>query len=229
MKKENYLVISDLQIPFEHPDALKFCRQVQRFFRIPPANVYNVGDETDQYFGSMHQKSPNARHTPNSELKDSLNRLKRWYTAFPEMKLALSNHGTRWARKASEAEIPSQMMRKYEEVIGSPPGWEWKYQWVIRTKRPFRIIHGMGYSGQNGHRMAALDGGISTVIGHLHSHAGIAFIKSSHQNIWGMNSGCLIDNEAYAFEYGRDNRFKPCLGVSVVLDSGRTPVWVPLA
>jgi hypothetical protein len=228
MRTENSLVISDLQIPFEHPNALKFCKELKRFFRISDDNVYNAGDETDQYFGSMYKKSPDARHSPNSELKDSIDRMMGWYDAFPKMKLAISNHGTRWAKKAAEAEIPSQLLRKYEDVIQAPTGWQWKSQWIIRSKYPWRLIHGMGYSGQNGHRTAAMDGGMSTAIGHLHSHAGVAIIRTSCQKIWGMNTGCLIDEEQYAFEYGRDSRFKPCLGAGVVIDQGRAALWVPM-
>lgn len=140
-----------------------------------------------------------------------------------------SNHGQRWARKAFDAEIPTIMMRKYQEVILAPTGWQWAKSWVIPTKKRFRTIHGIGYSGMNGHRTAAIDGGISTAIGHLHSNAGIAYIKTNELDIWGMNTGSLIDVEAYAFEYGKDSRFKPCLGISVVFNNGSTPVWFPYA
>jgi hypothetical protein len=145
------------------------------------------------------------------------------------MKVCTSNHGIRWMKKAAEAQIPSELMRSYREVIQAPDGWIWQDAWVFRQLRhPFRVIHGMGYSGMNGHRTAALDGGISTAIGHLHAHAGIAYITTSGQTIWGMNTGCLIDVAAYAFQYGKDARFKPSLGLSVVFDEGRTPIWFPL-
>lgn len=225
---ENYLVISDLQIPFEAEHALKFAREVRKFFRVPPENCLCVGDETDQYFGSGYKKNPNAKHTPHSEIEDAKDRLRQWYSYFPQMKVAISNHGVRYWKKALEAELPSQLIREYREVIEAPEGWVWKQSWVFKNlKKPFRMIHGMGYSGQNGHRAAALDAGISTVIGHLHAHAGVAHIITEDNSIWGMNSGCLIDLEAYAFEYGRDHRYKPALGLSVVLDSGRTPIWIP--
>lgn len=120
------------------------------------------------------------------------------------------------------------LMRTYKDVIEAPAGWNWKRTWTYdKLKHPFRMIHGMGYSGQNGHRTAAIDAGISTVHGHLHSHAGIAYIKTEAVEIWGMNVGCLIDEEEYAFEYGKDSRFKPCLGVGVIFDQGKTPVWIP--
>lgn len=222
-----YLVISDLQIPFQAPDSLKFCKAVQRDFRIPPANVLCVGDELDQYWGGLWDKDPDALHTPNSELYESRRVLHAWYRAFPEMRLAVSNHGLRWAKKAFKAGIPSQMLRSYQELIGAPKGWRWQHQWLVKERRPFLLIHGMGYGGMNAFRQAPLDQGVSTVFGHLHANAGIAHIVTGNQALWGMNVGCLIDVEAYAFNYGKDSRFKPWRGVGVVVDGGLTPILVP--
>lgn len=224
---DRFLFISDLQIPFEAADALKFCKAVQKEFKIPDDAIYNVGDEVDQYFGSAYKKDPNGWHTANSELAASREKLTRWYRAFPDMKLAVSNHGLRWAKKAFEAEIPSQMIRPYQEIIHAPQTWVWKSEWVIKTKYPIKMIHGMGYSGQTAHRNAAMDHGMNVVIGHLHSNAGIAIINTHGQRIWGMNVGCLIDEESYAFAYNKYQRQKPILGVGVVVDGGLTPIFIP--
>ena len=225
---ERYLFVSDKQHPFAAKHALPFCKAVQKEFRIPPENIYCVGDEVDEYFGGMWKKDPDALHTPNSEIRETREELQKWYRAFPDMKLAISNHGMRWAKKAFEAEIPSQMLRPYQEIIGAPKGWVWKDRWLIKAKNaPILMIHGMGYSGQTGARNAAIDAGMNTVIGHLHSHAGISYIYTAGQRIWGMNTGCLIDVNAYAFNYGRDMRHKPVLGVGVVIDGGLTPIFVP--
>lgn len=226
--QDAYLVISDLQIPFEAEKALPFCAYIKKHFKIPDDNCLNVGDETDNLHGGLYPKDPNGIHSPVSELNVTKQKLKEWYSVFPKMKLAISNHGLRWVRKATAAEIPSQMMRSYEEIISAPKGWRWKDEWVFKeVKRPFRMVHGMGYSGMNGARTAALDAGMSTLIGHLHSHAGISYIRTGAQNLWGFNTGCLIDVESYAFNYGKENRWKPCLGVGLVLDSGKRPVWIP--
>lgn len=222
-----HLIISDLQIPFEAKNALAFCIYLKRHYKIPDENVYCVGDEVDQYFGSQYKKDPNALLNPLSEIQITIEKMRKWYKAFPKMKLAISNHGMRWAKKASDAEIPSQMVRAYQEVIQAPKGWVWRSEWVVKGIHPFRVIHGLGYSGHQGHRTAAIDSGMSTVIGHLHSNAGISVIRTSKMAIWGMNSGCLIDLDSFAFSYGQDSRFKPCLGTSVVLDGGKTPIWIP--
>lgn len=225
--RERYLLISDLQIPFEAQNALKFCLAVAKEYRIKPENVYCVGDEVDQYFGSAFKRDPDGWHTANSELSATRDKLRKWYRTFPQMKLAISNHGLRWAKKAWEAEIPSQMLIPYQKLIEAPKTWVWKEQWIIKAEKPFRMIHGMGYSGMAGHINAAIDGGINTAIGHIHSFPGVNHIQRSGLNLWAMNAGCLIDVDAYAFNYGKYNRNKPGLSVGVVLDGGRTPVVIP--
>ena len=226
-RSKNYLIISDTQIPFEAKNSLEFCKNIQKEFKIPKTNVYHVGDEVDNYWGSKYPKFVMADHTAMQEIQDTIERLRYWYEAFPHMKLCLSNHGERWMKKALEAEIPSVMLRRYRDVLEAPDGWRWKEKWIVKDKHPFCIQHGVGYSGQNGHRTAAVDNGMSTIIGHLHSHQGITRIKTEALDIWGMNVGCLIENDAYAFHYGKHMRHKPVLGVGVVLDGGNIPIWVP--
>jgi hypothetical protein len=227
-RNSRFLFVSDCQIPFEAPDALAFCKRVQREYKIPDEHVYNVGDETDLYHGSMHKKDPDAELTPNQEIMITRRKLKEWYKAFPKMKLAVSNHGLRWLRKAIDAEIPSQVVRCYRDLIHAPSGWVWKDRWLIdagRTK--IMMQHGMGYSGRNGHINAAIDNGINTIIGHLHSHAAINYLGTEIRQIWAMNVGSLIHAESFAFKYGRYNRNKPVLSVGVVVDGGKMPILVP--
>jgi hypothetical protein len=221
------LFCPDTQKPYHAKHALEFVSYIKKHYKIPDENMYHCGDEIDAMHGGAWPKGADYPHTPNQELQEAIDELKRWYSAFPKMKLAISNHGLRWARKASGAEIPSRLMREYREVIEAPPGWIWQEEWIIPTKHPIRLIHGQGYGGINGHRNAAIDAGMNTVIGHLHSAAAISYITTSRMKIWAMNAGSLIDPDAYAFEYGKYNRLKPGLGVGVVLNKGSTPIWIP--
>lgn len=230
MASENYLIVSDTQIPYEADRALEFVTYLKRHFKIADENCYHAGDEIDSYWGSLYKKHADSKHTAVTELQAARESLKHWYRAFPQMKLAISNHGLRWVRKAVDAEIPTQLLRSYREIIQAPEGWQWKNEWVIEGSRHrFRLIHGMGYSGARGHINAAIDGRISTAIGHLHSHAGVNHMNflGSNGPIWSMNTGCLIDTEALAFAYGKENRYQPVLGCGVVLDGGKMPIFVP--
>lgn len=229
-KSRPILVISDLQIPFENKKALEFCRHLARHYRIPTENVVNVGDEIDNFHGSAYPKDPDADLSIVNEFEIARERIKAWAGAFPQMRVCISNHGIRWLKRAIDAQIPTQLLRAYTEVFKIPPGWQYRDEWRFNSlKFPFRAIHGMGYSGVAGHRNAALDGQISTVIGHLHSHAGISWIQTAGgARMWAANAGCLIDPEAFAFKYEKYNRVRPQLGCVVVIDQGRTPIFHPL-
>lgn len=220
----NYLVISDLQIPFEHQDALKFCKYLQRHYKIPKENILNVGDETDNYFGGLYRRDINGNHTAKSELNDAKSRLSEWYKAFPHMKLCLSNHGSRWIRKATEAEIPSIMLRRYEEIIEAPSTWRWQKMWRIDCKHPFSVIHGDDFSGPTPHLQAAMHLGCSVAMGHHHTKSGVDYLRTDAFQRWGLVAGCLIDFEQYAFDYCRKHRNKPIISAGIVLNDGLTPL-----
>lgn len=230
MQYGNWLIISDAQIPFEATKALEFCLYVQKHFGIDKDHILNVGDEVDQLFGSHYPKDPNIDLSAVGEIKITKEKLKRWIKAFPNMRVAISNHGMRWAKKAVAAEIPSQMIRCYQEVLGIPETWQYKDRWIIDGgKQRFMLKHGLGYGGQYAFKQAPMVEGMSVVFGHLHSSAGIARIKTDgyEKELWGMNVGCLIDPESFAFAYGKENRFKPNLSVGVVINGGTTPILLP--
>lgn len=221
-------MISDLQIPFEHEGALEFCLKVQKEFKIAKTNIICVGDEIDQYFASRFPKDPNATHTPKEEIRFAREKLRAWYRAFPFCRVAISNHGLRWLAKATECYIPEDIIIPYKEILGAPTGWVWYEEILVKAEHPFRVIHGLGYSGINGARNACIDAGISTAIGHIHSHAAVFHVRSSRDvPIWGMNVGCLIDDSQYAFKYSKFNRHKAILSCGVVLNDGKTPVIIP--
>lgn len=221
------LIISDTQMPYEAPDALKFCAYAKRHYGIPDENVLHVGDEADQFHGGQYPKGSDYPHTPGQELSITKEKFKEWAGVFPKMKIAISNHGLRWVRKASAAELPSQLLRDYRDLMDAPDGWLWKEEWIVDFKHRFKITHGMELSGKTPYRQAAEIGTISHAFGHLASSAGICHIVTQDKSIWSMNTGCLIDTEAYAFKYGKYNRYKPTLGIGIVFNQGSTPFWLP--
>jgi len=227
MQSGNFLIISDLQIPFEAHHALDFCKYLKKWANVPDENILNVGDEVDNLNGGMYPKDPDGHHTPNSEIKEAKEKIKQWVAAFPYMRIAISNHGLRWIKKSSMAEIPSQMMRAYQDVLQMPDTWQWSDSWLIETKHRFRITHGMSFGGKTPYRQAAEMSAISVAFGHLHSSAGICRVKTEDKDIWSMNTGCLIDTVSYAFKYNKNDKFKPTLGAGVIVNDGSTPIWVP--
>jgi hypothetical protein len=229
MKNDSYLIISDVHLPYHNSQALRFCKQVKKDFDIPDSNIYCVGDLEDQYGFTHWPKTPEAKHTVEQELEAVRVEIRKWELAFPEMKICTSNHGSRIVKKAIAAELPSQIIKSVQEIFQYPKNWQIEEQYIVcATKKEFAVEHGEGFSGRNGHIEAALLNGISTAIGHLHSHAGVNHIKTRHQELWALNVGCLIDPVSFAFAYGKNSKFKPCIGTGVVLDGGRNPIWLPM-
>lgn len=227
MNDRPFLIIPDLQIPMEAEHALKFCLYLKRHYQVPDENVLCVGDEVDQFHGSLYPKEGNEELTAKGELKAAKEKIKEWASYLPLMKIATSNHGMRWLKKAAAVQIPSVLMRTYHEVLGMPEGWQIRDSWTIQTQKPFLLKHGLDCSGKTPYRGSAELSPISTVFGHLHSSAGICYVNTAEKSVFSMNVGCLIDVESFAFRYSKWSKFKPCLGAGIVANGGTMPIWVP--
>jgi hypothetical protein len=214
------LVIPDLQCPFEHKDALRFLKAVSKKYKTQ--QVVCIGDEADFHAISDYDHDPDGM-SAGDELKKALKHLGQFYKAFPKVRVCTSNHTARPFRKAFRFGLPSAFLRSYSEFLQAPKGWVWSESFVIDG---VRFEHGEGYSGQQGALKAAQANGKSTVIGHIHAHAGIQYSATPEQLYFGMNVGCLINRHAYAFAYGKYSVSKPILGCGVLIDG--VPHFVPM-
>lgn len=217
---KSILVIPDLQIPFHHRDALAFLRDIRDEYN--PDEVVCVGDEVDQYGLSRYTHDPDV-DSAGAEYRASAKYLARLYTLFPDVKVCLSNHTDRVIKRALEAGIPKGYMKSIKEFMNAPPGWHWNRTWTING---IRFEHGDAAGGIQAHRNLAIANRCSTVIGHHHSTAGIEYIANEDSLIFGMNVGCLIDIEAYAFAYAKTAKHKPILSCGAVL--GGAPALIPM-
>lgn len=214
------LVIPDLHCPFEHRDALKFLKAVRKKFKT--TEVVCLGDEVDMAAVSDYTKDPDGL-SPGDELKEAVKHLKVFYKEFPKAKVCTSNHTARPYRRAFQFGIPSAFIKSYHDFLQAPIGWTWAESYTLDG---VRYEHGEGYLGRDGALKAANANGRSTVIGHIHSFAGIQYSATPEQLFFGFNSGCLINRHAYAFAYGKHMSAKPILGCGVVIDG--TPHFIPL-
>lgn len=214
------LVIPDLHIPFHHTDALPFLKAVKRKYK--PTNVVNLGDFEDWHSISMHDHDPDGM-SPGAELTKLRELSKPFMKLFPDMLTCTSNHGSLPFRRAFKFGMPSQLIKSYKEILQAPKGWKWADSWEIDG-----VIyeHGDPFSGQNAALKAAEQNMQSTVIGHVHSFAGIQYSANSKCLIFGFNCGCLIDRSAYAFAYAKKIKRKPILGCGIVIDG--IPTFIPM-
>ena len=217
---DNILVIPDLQAPFHHKDALDFLDKVANDYYI--TKVVSIGDEVDQHALSRFPHDPDG-HSAGQEYKLAAKFMQRLYNRFPEVNACYSNHTDRIFRKAFEAGIPRAYLKSIKEFMGAPVGWDWKSEWRIHD---IIFTHGDSAKGTQPHKLLVQSNLCSTVIGHHHSCPGVAYVANDRETLFGMNVGCLVDKDAYAFHYTKYNRNKPVLGCGVIME-GR-PTFIPM-
>lgn len=181
-----------------------------------------MGDEVDFHAISNYSADPDG-YSPGHELDKAIECMHKLYKIFPSMKMCTSNHTVRPLKKAYDSGIPRKFIRDYKEFLEAPDGYEWRDKWIIDE---VQYEHGEHVSGQTGHIKAAMQNMRSTVIGHIHSYAGINYVASHDRLIFGFNTGCLIDKDLYAFAYGRKLRQKPILGAGVIIHG--VPYFIPM-
>jgi hypothetical protein len=214
------LTISDLHAPFHHAHAIDFLARLKK--EIKPDAVVCMGDEIDAHGWSRHERHPDAPGQ-GDELKDAVKVLKQLYKLFPNVHVCRSNHGERHFKAATRCGLPSAFIKQMKEVLEAPDGWKWADHWMLDD-----VIyqHGEGFSGPNAALAAMRANRCSTVIGHIHSWAGIQYHSNGHNLSWGMNVGCLVDAPSLAMQYAKANPNKQVIATGAVIDG--VPAIFPL-
>lgn len=217
-KKENVLAFSCVHIPFEHRNYLEFLLEVKKKEKC--GTVICLGDLVDNHSISYHEHDPDL-WSPAEEMEKTDKILKKWFKAFPELKITKGNHDNLVDRKGKTVGLPKRCFRPYREIWNLPKKWLDDFNYIINGVYYF---HGEGFSGRYGHLQAAVANRCSTVMGHLHSFAGIEFTASPKDCIFGMNVGCGIDAKLLAFAYGKHFKHKPIVGCGVI-KNGEDPTF----
>jgi len=211
----------DFHAPFGHPDAVDFLSDLKKEFK--PDKIVCLGDEVDGHSLSDWDHDPSGM-SAGDEYEAAIRQLKPLYKLFPDVMVCESNHGRRPFRKAFRAGIPKVYLRAYAQFMQSPSGWEWRDHWTLDG---VLYIHGDGFSGKDGAIKAAIGHRKSVVLGHIHSWGGVTYIANADSQIFGCNSGCLIDYQGYAFEYSKHQIAKPTLGATIVIE-GKEAYFIPM-
>lgn len=212
------LNIPDMHHPFCHQDTLDFLKHVRGEYKTD--TTVCSGDEIDAHAFSRYPMDPDG-YTAGKEIEAAIEKLLPFYREFPEVMVCESNHTVRPWKKAFEAGLPKSFLPTYATIMKSPDGWVWQNRWEIDG---VLYIHGdAGRSGQYAHIHYVKAFKKSVVIGHIHSYAGVNYEGS----LFGMNSGCLIDVDAYCFKYAKNMAINVNLGCGVVIE-GKEAHFVPM-
>ena len=199
------LVIGDIHAPFDYDPYFNHCISVYKKYECD--KVVFIGDIIDNHYSSYHETDADGMGGKD-ELDMAINRLKRWYHAFPNADVIIGNHDRMVMRKAQSSSIPTVWIRDYIEVLGTPT-WNFTDRVVYDN---VQYIHGEG--GPANTRM--VKDLMSTVQGHLHTRAFVQWHIGNGYKVFGMQVGCGIDQDSYAMAYAK-NCPKPAIACGVVL------------
>ena len=217
VKAENrVLVIGDLHEPFCHEGYLEFCKETYQKYNCN--KVVFIGDIIDNHYSSYHETDSDGLGG-KKELEFAIEKLKKWYKAFPKATVTLGNHDRIIIRKAQTSNIPSKWIKEFSEVLETP-NWDFVTEVFIDG---VRYVHG-DKSGKP--RMATRRDMVSTVSGHFHTDFYIEWFFGKTRAIFGMAVGCGIDAKSYAMGYMQGGK-KEAIGCGVV-NGGHTPILVKM-
>jgi metallophosphoesterase superfamily enzyme len=215
-KNENrVLIIGDLHCPFDLDSYVDHCIKAYNDFNCNA--VVFIGDVIDSHYSSFHETDPDGLGG-GQELELAINRLAKYYKAFPDAYVTIGNHDRIIMRKAFSSAIPKIWIKEYNDVLNTP-NWKWVDRVVIDG---VQYVHGEGGTARTKCRADMQ----SSVQGHLHTQLYCETYVGQNFRIFGMQVGCGIDFNQYAFAYAKRGK-KPAIGCGVVIN-GQYGITIPM-
>ena len=121
-KTKRFLVISDLHIPYQHPDAFAFLKALHKKYKF--TDILCVGDLYDHHKGSYHESEGDA-HSPEEEYQLSKMYAHELQAIFPTMVITVGNHDLIPVRKLKSAGLPSSMLTDMNKLYETKKTWTW--------------------------------------------------------------------------------------------------------
>lgn len=215
------LLISDLHIPYHHQDAIAFLTHLKQKYN--PTRVICLGDEVDGHALSFHDSDPDLP-SAGDEIRQALPVIAELFKLFPKMDILESNHGSLVWRKAKVFGIPKHYIKSYNEVLGVDSGWKWSFDLTVDLPNGQKCY--MHHGKTSNIIQLSQQMGMNATQGHYHETFKIDYWGNSTGLYWGMQCGCLIDDNKLAFNYNNVNIKRPIIGTGLIIDS--MPVLEPM-
>ena len=108
------LLLSDLHIPFHHPDSFDFLKALKKKYK--PDFILCGGDETDCSALSFHDSNPDM-DSAGKELIEAKKHIHELEKIFPKMILLHSNHSSLIYILALKHCIPKSYLKSYNYFL----------------------------------------------------------------------------------------------------------------
>lgn len=220
-KKENVLVIGDPHEPFTREGYMLFCREMQEKYEC--GTVVNIGDQVDNHYSSFHDADPDGMGA-GDELDQAIMKTQQWHYLFPGAHCCIGNHDDIIRRQLYANGISARWMKPMNDVLGTP-SWKWATEHELYG---VKYIHGTGTTGAQAAYTRAMKAGQSVVIGHVHTEASIRWHVTKTARVFGMMTGCGVDDRVYAMAYAKNFPAKYIVSCGVVLERGTVPINLPM-
>jgi len=203
------LCIGDLHEPFCLDGYIDFCIEIYK--KHSCNKVVFIGDVIDNHYSSYHETDADGLGGGN-ELDLAIEKISKWYEAFPQADVTIGNHDRLIMRKAQTGGIPTKWIKEYKEVLNTPE-WNFTHRVIIDN---VQYIHGEAGTAKAKCKADMM----STVQGHLHTQCYTEWFAGANFKIFGAQVGCGIDHDAYAMAYAKAGK-KPIIGCAVIIN-GKT-------
>lgn len=211
-RKANVLFISDMHIPYEHPQAIDFLAALEKKYGFEV--VVSVGDLADFHAISFHKSDPDLK-SAGEELLALQKKARTLEQIFPEMLIVGSNHGDLPLRKLFDAGLPKGFLKTFNEIHTVGPDWGFIDDLTIKDGEHYvYVAHGISKQAVK----VAAQRGVNHVCGHYHTESRIEYVSNPRDLLWGMNTGCLIDKNAMAFAYNKLDLSRPIISTGALID-----------
>ena len=206
------LVISDMHLPYQHKDAIKFLAEIKKEFK--PDRVINIGDLLDFHAISMHTHDPDLA-SAGHELTMARKYVKELEYIYPQVTEVDSNHSSLVYRRAIKYGMSREFLREYGEFLGTKK-WKWVDDLTLTMSNGQRCFFTHGRSADV--LKVSQTMGMSAVQGHYHTKFVVSYWANPDNLFFAMNVGCLINQKSLSMNYAKNFRTRFILGCAIILD-----------
>ena len=210
-KNKTILVIGDIHLPYQHPSAFSFLKEIKRKYK--PTRIVSIGDLLDQHCFSRYDKDPEA-DSVIQEIEKARKDVQELSKIFPVMDIVTGNHDIRLDLKAMKAGIPKTVLKDKKDIYDIPENWKWHEHDLIIDD--IFIVHGK----TKAYNKLSKNTSMNAIQGHHHTRAGVTYWSSPLVLRWDAHTGCLIDPKHYAFHYAKNDVERPILS-SLIIQEGQ--------
>jgi hypothetical protein len=120
--KGNTLLVPDLHLPYQHPDAFDFLWALHTQYKFK--RILNVGDIFDHHRPSYHESESDALN-PEDEFRAAKAKAHELQSMFPDMTITEGNHDLILVRQAKTIGIPLAAICDANKTYDLKKSWRW--------------------------------------------------------------------------------------------------------